>query len=498
MTYKLPALKVFAFATLALSQASCANITFEATESVLLKNKDQQYNHWNGIGKLYKDDRPWCTASLLDTRDVNSGTSGPAYALTAAHCISQISGPKADVPFKASIKFNYFIDTPSDYKSYEINKANWVNLASSDAAIVELTVSLDTLLKEGITLLKLAAVAPSEIGKVHIVGVPGGLREDTLQMSTCIQEPTDATVLDTIGVFTNYQKNNCNGIRGGSSGSPVIDTKTGHITGVLMGSFYNKTTGDDLCFWHALCDVKPTDNFPTGEANHSFPIDYFLSCFENGYFNADARACTLKPNFDFTSKRNSSPEIILKPVNTEDKTPLWGVEFSMSTPFYRFKTVRDAKACYSPHRYSDAISTINATIDAPIGRKEGMYYLCLLGVESSEQQPSIGLRRNTQILSARLVEPSAIKPSEPTFTLEPFEHDFIVRFREESSRSIWTQYYVGPEGETNCADIDRKHFKRVSFGFRLTAASLPQTLCSYNESRDLSKSDVRTDLLEHP
>lgn len=495
MTVLSAALKTFSLAALITSQSACAMAVKESQDSKLLNNADNQYAHWNGIGKLFQIDRAGCTATLLDTRDTETSDSGPAYVLTAAHCISPISGPKADVAYQATIKFNYFNDTAEHYQTYQIHKANWTSLAGTDLAVLELTASLDSLIAEGIRPLKLADTAPTAAGEVHVVGSPEGLAQSGLRLSVCTQEPADTTLVKPLVVHTRYQKHNCKGIGPGSSGGPVIDPATGDIVGVLSGTTYG-IEPESLCFWHGLCKSEQTQSALPDEASHSFPADHLQGCFEKGHFNADASKCTLKPNFDFASHRTPNPHIYLKPKRQSDKTPTWDVAFTISTPLYRFKTVRDAKACYLPEHYSDVISSSNAFIKAPVGRTEGMYFLCLSGVESAEQTPSIGLFRNTQILTARVAQAS--QPPDSSFTTTIDNEYLLLEWRKGPAGVLWTQIHVSSATDTDCSAVDQKRYQRIDDSVIIPLAALPLTLCSFNMALDMRTSPVRTDLLQRP
>ncbi|WP_309674992.1 serine protease [Pseudomonas sp.] len=495
MNYKSIARTTIPLIALTFSLASCAYTVPEPPEPLLLSNADGQYTNWNGIGGTFKNNYRNCTASLLDTRDATGTSTGPAYLLTNAHCASIISGTAADTPFNGQVQFNFFHDTMEGAKRYDIHKINWASLASSDVAILELTDSLDTLLKDGITPLKLASKAPAEPRPIQVPGAPGiapGLR-----LSTCTLEPTNTTLIKHLAVHTDYQKHDCKGIAPGSSGSPVLDAATGEIIGVLSGTTYGIST-DDLCFWHALCGNNQKTSILPDQASHSFPVDYLSYCFTNGRFNAHAQFCTINPNFNFKSKRNADITLHRKPVDHNDQTPVWNVEFSMSTAFYRFKTVRDAHACYLSDHYSRPISTANAKIDAEIGREEGLYYLCLVGVESADQRPSIGLRRNTQILSARLTEPTFATLPEPNVTFRFSEKYVSVDWFEKPSRSIWTRFYDNNLGERNCADVDRREYAQTDNGLVIPLEFLPVSFCSYIEDRNFNTSEVHTVLVQAP
>ena len=483
---------------LALPLISCAGTTAEAPEAILLSNAGGDFNHWNGVGKIFKDDRPYCSAFLLDTRGTGKEANGPAYVMTNAHCTSIRVGTIADIAYQGQMQFNFFHDTLAGAKRYDIDKVNWASFASTDIAILQLGTSLDSLLKDGITPLKLAAAAPRNVSQVNLVSAPANAAG--LRLSTCTQEPTDTTLIKYLNIHTDYQKQNCKGIEPGSSGAPVIDAETGQVTGILSGTTYG-IPSDDLCFWHGLCGDKKTPSLLPHQASQSFPVDYLTGCFANGTFRLDTKNCALTPNSNFQLRSNSRAitDIGLHkaPTSTSQPTPKWDINFSMSTEFYRFKTVRDAQACYSPDNYSDRISTTSAKVQSEIGREAGLHYLCLIGVNSIDQQADSRLLGNAQILAARVVTPVPMQLPAPTLTIEPDGNYLFIKYREEADRNLWTQIYTGPAEETNCSEINPEHYSKVDDGFYTPVQALPLTLCSYTMDRNLSVSEVRTDHL-HP
>lgn len=122
--------------------------------STLLSNQMGESTQWSGVGKIVIDGKPQCTASLIVTRSTDDEGSGPAYILTAGHCaLHRADNTFADVPFKGDkgkIVFNYFSDTPSQFKTYKIKRVRWSTMRGSDLAILELDASLADLIKEGI------------------------------------------------------------------------------------------------------------------------------------------------------------------------------------------------------------------------------------------------------------------------------------------------------------------------------------------------------------
>lgn len=466
------------------------------SHSTLLKNHEGKYSHWNGVGKLFKDGYPLCTASLIDTRDDENNASGPAYVLTAGHCISYLPRPVRALPFEASVTFNFFNDTPEEYKNYTIHTVNWASMTGTDIAILELNSSLATLLKDGITPLKLTRdeiTAPSD---ALIVGAPSKLPESGLRLAACLQQPTEAALVEDWKTFADTLKNRCKDIRSGSSGSPVLDRVTGNIVGVLFTSTFGSGP-DELCFESTPCEVKNGQPDLAPETHYSHAIDYLPDCFANGTFSTTSSSCTLEPGFELTTKGDAPLRYTSVPSAENPEIPTWGLNFSINTPYYRFKTVRDASECMSPDFYSQEIRSTEAFINTPAGREAGMYFLCVLGVESAEQAPTAGMLRNAFISPAQLVEEKPVRMAEPTITLGA-DWNYNVVWRDSLPLYFNSFYYAGPTDKTNCNDIKREDYTYVDDTINFTAEQLPLTLCSYNTSLDSRSSAVRTDLLTLP
>ena len=493
MKYKSKMLSVFFLLLLCLTQTSCAQPVPEAPEPLLLNNAKGENSHLNGIGQILRGTRRYCTAFLLDTRDGDSNAQGPAYVLTSAHCASLRMGTAVDAPYQGQVQFNYFQDTLEGAKRYEIQKVKWASLAGTDVAIMQLESSLETLLDDGINPLKTASAAPDSPMQVQVIGAPASA--PGLRLSTCTQEQADTTLIKFSTVHTRYQKQNCKGIEPGSSGSAVLDATTGEVTGVMSGTTYG-ITADDLCFWHGLCGNRDSRSILPDQASQSFAADYLMSCFTEGRFNIDASWCRLKPNFDFRSRNHTDIALHKTPAASDIKTPAWGIQYSMNTNFYRSKTVRDAQDCYSPAHYNDAVSTLGGMIDTPIGREAGLYYLCVVGTDSVEQQLTVGSLENVQILAARLVDAVASRLPEPTPEITPDADYLLIKYRETDDRNNWTQIYAGPVGATDCAVVDPMSYTKIGDSFLVPLDALPLTLCSYTMDRNLSTSEVRTDLLQ--
>ncbi|MGJ7514648.1 trypsin-like serine peptidase [Pseudomonas baetica] len=470
-------------------------LTNEA-DSVLLKNRNNHYAHWNGIGKIFWDNTPACTASLLDTRDKNNKATGPAYLLTAAHCIRGTAGPLSETPVKETIKFNYYNDTSDTYKSYTIKKIAWKDYNHTDLAIMELDVALSTLLEEGITPLRLASEWAENATDVLVIGAPERLPESGLRMAACTQEPTAATLVEGFNVFHGTLKNRCKEIRPGSSGSPVIDRKSGHILGILTTSTYGATI-EEKCFLNAPCEVRNGQAAWSVDTHYSHPIDKLSNCFSEGLFSDISNTCTAQNAFQVTDVKYWPTQYVAMPKDASSPDPVVNAQFSISTPYYRYKSVRDAIECHSPRHYSGTVDATDAIIDTPISRNPGMHYLCVVGVDSSEQRPDAAMMNDAWITPVQLIERNPVAMPEPTITLNA-DWNYKVKWRYLVPTHFGTLYYASPEKDTDCSNVNINDYIKTFEAVFFKAEQLPLTLCSRNKDLSNRYSKVRTDLLALP
>ncbi|MCU1760375.1 serine protease [Pseudomonas sp. 14P_8.1_Bac3] len=346
---------------------------------------DEPRDHWRGIGRLRNDSA--CTATLIDTlhrTDVHT----PAYVLTAGHCIDRSNGKiTTHQPIRGSMFFNYFLDDAA-VKSYPLKSVKWRSMQGVDIAVVELDISLQTLVAEGIKPLKLAAATPAKGSDVLIVGAP---LNSILTMAACTLQPA-ADVVEGKWVWRNNFMTRCKDIREAHSGSPLLDRYTNEIIGVVG------TVNDDPsltpCSLNAPC--TPTKKgYEAIQGNvYGNPVAHLSSCFRSGFMLE--KNCPLYPTFnvDTVDKVAAVNKTIKKSKNGRAITPTWDYRFTIDTAYFRHKTVRVAKQCESPRHYSPAINSIDGFIDSRIGTRPGRYFLCIIGMQSEDQALEPGLLRN--------------------------------------------------------------------------------------------------------
>ncbi|MGH8390511.1 MAG: trypsin-like serine peptidase [Pseudomonas sp.] len=466
------------------------------SESVLLKNKNDKYKHWNGIGKIFLNDDSVCTASLLDTRSENSQAVGPAYLLTAAHCAPGVIRRPLAPTEKDTVKFNYFNDTSTRHKTYAIKDTVWKDFHQTDMAIMELDTSLAALIKDGITPLALASESSKPASDVLIVGAPDKLEQPGLRLAACTQEPTGATLVEGEQVFLNTLKNDCREIRAGSSGSPVLDRQSGKILSVLSSSTYG-ATADTQCFENAPCEVTNGHITWSPDTHYAHPANSLMGCFRGGVFTNTSNMCTSDTTFKLTSLEYWPTQYLAMPEDATSPDPVINAQFSLNTAYYRFKTVREAADCRSARYYSGILDAKDAVLDAPLSRDTGMHYLCVIGVESAEERPTATSMKNAWVVPAQLVERTPVRLPEPTIILGA-NWNYSVNWRFMAPTHFGTLYYSGPAANTDCNTIKIPEYQTTFEEVTFIAEQLPLKLCSRNKDMTGRHSDVRADLLALP
>lgn len=464
--------------------------------SSLLKNASKHHTQWNGIGKMFWDDIPACTVSLLDTRDQQNKATGPAYVLTAAHCVFSVAAPTYEPAMKESVQFDYFNDTLHISKRYAIKRTVWNEYRQTDLAIMELDASLSTVLEDGVTPLRLASEWSGTTRDVLVIGAPEELPEAGLRMAACTQSQVDAGLVEGDRVYHNAVKNRCQDIRSGSSGSPVLDRASGRILSVMTSSTFG-AEAQEQCFENAPCEVKDGQPHWSANTHYAQPVDYLSGCLPNSVFTDVANACAPYRTFEVTDVKFAPTQYVAMPEQASDPEPVLEAEFTLSTPDYRFKTVRDPLQCTSPHHYSDAIDGKDAAIKTPIARETGMHFLCIIGVQSAQQRSSVELMKSAWIIPAQLIARTPVPMPVPTVTLTS-DWNYTVEWQYRVPTHFGTHYYAGPQDATVCDNVAPEAFTQTYDRLAFRAEQLPLTLCSRNQDMTGRLSEVRSDPIALP
>ncbi len=460
------------------------------TDAKLLKNADGSHNHWRGIGRLSNG---YCTATLLDTQDTSVTGPTPAYVLTAGHCIERTNGNIVTDQAKwGAMDFNLFADaTPQTYMT---KKVAWRSIQGVDMAIVELEVSLQELIQDGIQPLKLAQQTPADETEVLTVTAPFGFfNQDTfmstLRMAACTLQPSKE-VVEGPWVWRNTLMTRCKDIAGGSSGGPILDRYSNEIIGIV--GTVNLKDGIEPCRVDAPC--TPVDGTYTAIRGNVYgnPVAFLNECFEQGHLVDKATwSCPLYPVFTTVSTDRDMP-IRYKKLSPQNdgplETPTWNYRFSIDTDFYRHKTVRTAKDCEKPHYYSGALSSTDAFINSQIGTQPGYYFLCIVGVDTTTQKPSLGLMSNALSLPVEILVDTPI--AQPALSFRGLS----VKLANNEAPNRTYSYKFGPPNTTDCSKKDQ-YIAATSLDIQFTGTTLPMKLCTIAHAPSGKTSEPRTDLL---
>ena len=461
--------------------------------STALLNADGSRDHWNGIGRINSRSGSNCTATLIDSRSVNSPSDAPAYVLTSGHCINRQNGLIiTDGEVEGSVQFNFFTDTKA--RSYPLKRVSWSSMQGVDLAIVELQPTLETLVNDGIQPVRLAAEMPEQGRDILWVGAP--LDKDTghLRMAACVHQ-TSEVIMEQPWVWRHTVRNQCRDVDTGASGSPLLTRDNGELYAVM--NLTNQASSDNPT--EDFSDEIP--GFPpmVADSNYGNPVTLLKKCFVSGALSTDPAVCDLFPAFsvDFETLGRQPARLARVQLDAEGRNvyPSWDLRFMVDTPLYRYKKVDSAMQCEDPVGYSHTISSENAAIDDLVDQQIGINWLCMVGVSSAEQRSSVGLMRNALTLAIEL------QAAGPT----PEPHVQIGKSRSGATTVTWSHehrlidHYTVKMGQPDTTDCSAPEgFKPQFRDLVLRAKSLPLKICTYAHDINGQPSALREDIIASP
>lgn len=467
--------------------------------AIPLDNAQNRHAPWRAVGRLQPSkERPdiHCSASLIDSRNGSPVASGPAYILTSGHCVSQDAmNISSDIPLDGHIDFDYFLGNLQNTMRSRLKRLVRATTRGADLAIIELDTSLQSLLDKGIEPLSISTHAPGNGVNLVIVGVPSG-HEDApaLRLSACPLEGS-ADLLEDVYVFRGFHKHRCQGVAPGSSGSPVLDRVSNQIVGVLSTS----TKGvkeENRCQPNAPCEINNGQPVLSPDTSYSSPALGLKTCFSQGVFNPLDIECTLQSTLKMTLGASYSPNPYSR-VTLDDQgrtvLPTWSWPFSLDTPLYRYKAVRTPTECESPHHYSNAQGATQALIDDRVGPEAGLYFLCIIGVDSPDQRPAQEMMNKPVIVAMEIAPPGPTRM--PELTIERMADGGYKVMPYYSNPTLWVYTFKsGPADTVQCDDPQgyRPEFDEVMI---IEATPSPMKLCSKAYDMASQASSPRTDLL---
>jgi hypothetical protein len=344
-----------------------------------------------------------------------------------------------------------------------LKRTVWNSLQGADLALLELDSTLEELVTQGITPLKLGP-SPAAGSAVQVIGEPIAIGKG-LRLSVCTEQLQDTSRVGN-WVWRNVRSNDCQGLDDGASGSPVIDSAS-----------------------HLVSVVNSLDGTVVG----AIPVQRVRGCFSAGHADLELEACQLLPGFQLEPQGNGF-KTLTKAKTLADGSlehARWGFEFLIDTPRYRYKTSTDALACEDPVGYSGTIASNETSINDPIGPAPGTHFLCIVGVQSPSQLPSHALMANSLSIAVELLPPG--KP-DAQVTTEQLDNGSIRVKWLKTPDVVFYRVKRGPPETTDCNDLAGYRLL-PGYSRDIPASALPLKLCSVAIDLNKQSSELRTDLL---
>ena len=298
----------------------------------LVLNATGANSHLSGIGRL--DSSGACTAFWIDTP---GGDEAAAYGVTAGHCVLEWArGSNAtptfyDVVHTASLSLNHFADAKGQGVQVEIASLAFATLHETDLAVLRFKASKSELRAQGLVPVEIARDIPERNAPVSIVGVPAtdtAEEERYIHSVSCAAGP-QRDIAEHLWIWNNVASNDCLGIRGGFSGSPVFDSE-----GAAFAITGSTSTGaiSSTCYLGNPCEITSAGTHLQRDTNYGAVIVGIAECFDvRGQFVRGQEGCPLDDGDRLTATR-----VAITPANpTRDN--VWNIELDTSWQQVRAK-----------------------------------------------------------------------------------------------------------------------------------------------------------------
>ena len=351
-----------------------------------LSNANEGYTHWEAIGRVEVAGGMTCTGALIDTSD-SGRVSSPAYVLTSGHCTDpQLSNEFIlNQPATGTVTFNFFHDTVQRQKTYSVSTINWSTLRGHDISIIQLDLSLDQLIADGIKPLKMATHALTQGTDTLIVGAPVN---GFVQRMACEQDH-QAAILEGPWRWVDQTSNRCLDVVNGISGSPVLGRYTNEIVGVLGTT--TRGSGQHTCSTGAPCEVNEGEVNKRPETNYASPAQGLGNCFDEGNFNHAQARCPLGPTWSFPlSTEAHDYEKVQRDTNGDIIPWKWVQRMSLKAPYYRYQYSRNLADCASMGKYGQVYASKpegENQLEKELQEGAGLYFFCVTGQQRPTDVP---------------------------------------------------------------------------------------------------------------
>ena len=480
--------KIFAAATagLALLLAGCASSSEPAEVTpapVLDRAVGEEYT---GVASLLLSSN--CTGTLVET----GVDSAPAYVLTNGHCLGMDGQGAQDILIDeegyGEVSFFDFHDTPeSDRVKVEVARFEYATMYSVDVGVVRLDATLGDLKAQGIKALPIDAAGAKAGTKVTNIAYPvtGIEIEDwALREGSCKLGKT-ADLLEFRWVWWNEIINDCPGVLGGSSGSPLI--ADGKVVSMI-----NTTSGGvtaergKACYLGQPCQLQGDKVKFVQDTSYGVDLAGVQSCFPDGVFTLGG-SCGLPT--DVTPGVSGGGTYSADGTDTADEPAAIVLTPPGSAVTYLVKTgLATPAACLAEGFFDDAeefpvAAGETETIGVTLPEEEGIQFAC---VSAEGKDPAIVVFNVDTTPPAEGPQLAVVRFDDGGVQIDPLY---------DNPEIVAIEWLTGPPDSTNCADRDQ-YTPYFRMSLMVAADELPIRVCSVGFDLAGNESPISDEIVE--
>jgi hypothetical protein len=432
------------------------------------------------VGKLLTGNGTYsCTASVIAGAATPSPTQR-ALVLTAGHCVEETNDNTVIVDRVASPAWSftpaYFIDTQARHRSFGIGRVLYATMKRADLAVLELHATYGELAELGVHPLHLMAGAaapdlPIELVHIPVIGVAEN--ERFLRHSSCRGEANQRLIEGTAPWWWEAAiPNDCAGVAGGTSGSPVFQEGGADVIGVLNTT---ATPGYVGCGLGRPCELGEDNRMLSrDDTNYAIPVDRIAralradSTLDITHLD-DGRGVTLtRTRAGWSSQRTQLVDGSRVPAR-------WNLHIEDGFEVVRYKTgPASSTDCADIEGYgAEQPWTDQPLRDLALPQSEGVYAACVIGGNGK------GIWQSPRHATIRLRD---IDETPPTITppLATREDEGVTEIRPRYLPWEVVDVYVkfGPAADVDCQSADG-YQHHISTRWYVVDRAKPWRFCSY-------------------